>query len=81
MFAFQQPNPIIVRVVETPVESTSIPDILVGALGLTAVLLLSAAILGALLGGLLIGYKMLRAKLNLEPAPDRDALRVTPGAH
>ena len=53
-------------------------DILVGALGLTGVLLLAALLLGAALGGALIGFKLLRAKYNLEPQSDRDALRVTP---
>jgi hypothetical protein len=76
----QQPlNPVIVRVAEQPVESTSMADILVGALGLTGVLLLAALLLGAALGGALIGFKLLRARFNLEPASDRDALRVTPG--
>jgi hypothetical protein len=75
----QQPtNPIVVRVIEEPVESTGISDILVGALGLTGVLLLAALLLGALLGGLLIAVKKLRAKYNLEPIPDSEALRVTP---
>ena len=82
VFALLQPpaNPIIVRIPETPaVESTSIPDILLGALGLTGVLLLSALVLGVVLGGLLIGLKLLRARMNLDPPSDRDALRVTPG--
>ena len=80
VFALQPANPIIVRVPQnTPVESTSIPDILLGALGLTGVLLLSALLLGVVLGGALIGFKLLRARLNLDPPSDRDALRVTPG--
>jgi hypothetical protein len=74
----QPSNPIIVRVVEEPVESTTIVDVLVGALGLTSVLLLAAILLGALLGGLLIAVKVLRARYNLEPVPDSEALRVTP---
>ena len=74
-----QPQPLIVKVVEPAVESTSIADILVGALGLTGAMLFAALILGAALGGLLIGYKKLRARLNLEPVPDSEALRVTPG--
>jgi hypothetical protein len=78
MFALQS-SPIIVRVAEQPVESTSISDILVGALGLTGVMLLAALLLGAALGGALIGVKLLRARLNPERTPDRDALRVTPG--
>jgi len=77
----QQPaNPIIVRLPQdAPVESTSVSDILIGAMGLTGVLLLSALLLGVLLGGALIGYKMLRARMNLDPPSERDALRVTPG--
>jgi hypothetical protein len=71
--------PVIVRVVEPAVESTSIADILVGSLGLTGAMLLAALILGGILGALLIGYKKLRARLNLEPIPDSEALRVTPG--
>ena len=36
-------------------------------------LLLAAVLLGALLGGALIGYKLLRARLNLDPPADRDS--------
>jgi hypothetical protein len=80
MFAFQQqPNPIIVHVVEQPVESTSLSDVIVGALGLTGALLLAAVVLGAVLGGILIGVKLLRARFNLERPSESDSLRVTPG--
>ena len=75
----QPANPIIVQVVEKPVESTSVGDIIIGALGLTGVLLLSAILLGAALGGILIGVKLLRARYNLEPPRDAEALRITPG--
>jgi hypothetical protein len=74
----QAANPIVVRVIEEPVKETGISDILIGALGLTGVLLLAALLLGALLGAVLIGVKKLRAKYNLEPVPDSEALRVTP---
>ena len=74
----QPANPIIVRVVEDPVEQTTIVDVLVGALGLTTALLLAAVILGALLGGVLIGIKLFRARYNLDPVPDSESLRVTP---
>ena len=73
-----QTTPIIVQVTEQPVESTSIADVVIGALGLTGVLVLAAIVLGALLGGLLIAFKKLRARYNLEPVPDSEALRVTP---
>jgi hypothetical protein len=74
----QQAQPIIVRVVEEPTKSTTIVDVVVGALGLTGALLLAAILLGALLGGILIGVRVLRARYDLEPIPDSEALRVTP---
>ena len=76
----QAVNPIIVQVVEEPVRSTGVADILIGALGLAGVMTLAALLLGALLGGLLIGYKRFRAKYDLEPVPDSEALRVTPSS-
>ena len=80
MFALQPATPIIVRVAEQTVESTSVSDILVGALGLTGVLLLAAVLLGALLGGALIGYKLLRARMTLETPSDADSMRLPPGS-
>jgi hypothetical protein len=74
----QPTDPIIVRVVQEPVKSTTIVDVLVGSLGLVVALLLAAVILGALLGGILIGIKMFRARYNLEPVPDSESLRITP---
>jgi hypothetical protein len=41
-------------------------------------MLLAALLLGVALGGVLIGFKLLRARFNLEP-PDQGSLRVTPG--
>ena len=76
---FQPASPIIVRVIEEPVHQTTISDVLIGSLGLTGAMLLAAAVLGAVLGGILIGIKLLRARYNLEPIPDSEALRVTPG--
>jgi hypothetical protein len=76
----QSTEPIVVRVIEEPVKSTGVSDILIGALGLTGVLLLSALLLGLLLGGVLISIKKLRAKYNLESASDHEALRVTPSS-
>ena len=76
----QSAQPIVVRVMEEPVKSTGVADILVGALGLTGVMLLAALLLGALLGGVLIGIKKLRAKYNVESVPYSDAMRVTPSS-
>ncbi len=76
----QPSQPIVVRVIDEPVETTGISDIVLGALGLTGVMLLAALVLGAALGGILIGIKRIRAKYNLEPIPDSEALRVTPSS-
>ena len=76
----QSAQPIVVRVLEEPVKSTGVGDIILGALGLTGVMLLAALLLGALLGAALITIKKLRAKYNVEPISDHDALRVTPSS-
>jgi hypothetical protein len=76
----QPAQPIVVHVLEEPVKSTGVADVLIGAFGLTGVLLLAALLLGALLGGILIGIKKLRAKYGVEPVPDSEALRVTPSS-
>jgi hypothetical protein len=76
----QPSNPIVVRVVEEPVETTGVTDILIGALGLTGVMLLAALLLGIALGVVLIGIKRVRARYGLEPVPDSEAMRVTPSS-
>jgi membrane protein CcdC involved in cytochrome C biogenesis len=73
-------NPIVVRVVEEPVKSTTVGDVILGAFGLTGVMVLAALVLGAVLGGVLIWIKKLRVKYDLEPVPDSEALRVTPSS-
>jgi len=72
------PDSIIVKVIEEPVKSTTIVDVLVGSLGLVGALLLAAVVMGAILGATLIGIKLFRARYNLEPVPDSEALRITP---
>jgi uncharacterized protein YneF (UPF0154 family) len=68
-------NPIIVKVVQQPIESTTVADVLIGAIGLTGMLVLVAALLGGLFGGLLIGVKLLRRRLNIEP-PESDIIHL-----
>ena len=68
-------NPIVVQVVQQPVQSTTVADVLVGAIGLTGMLILLAAVLGAVFGALLIGVKLLRRRLNIE-RPDSDVIRL-----
>ena len=72
-----QSQPVMVRVIEPQVESTSVADVLIGAIGLTGVLILVAVLLGAALGALLIGVKKLRARYDLEPIPDSEAFKIT----
>ena len=76
----QPANPIIVRVLEEPVETTGVADVLIGAMGLTGVMVLAALLLGGMLGGILIGIKRLRAKYDLDRPPDPQAMRVTPSS-
>ena len=71
-------EPIIVRVVEQPVQETSLSDVILGSLGLVGVLLVAALLFGVLLGALLIGYKRLRAKDGIDADGDAETLRVTP---
>ena len=77
MFFALQSQPVMVRVIEPQVESTTVADVLIGAIGLTGVLILVALLLGGILGGILIGVKKLRARYNLEPVPDSEAFRIT----
>ena len=56
----QQPiSPVIVKIVGAPTPEVGVVDILVGGLGLTALLLLGAALLGLAVGGLFIAYQRL----------------------
>lgn len=77
MFFLQQ-QPIIVRVVETPVHQTTLTDVIFGALGLVGVLVLAAALMGVVLGGGLIAYKRWRERTGRPVDEDHDAFRVTP---
>ena len=74
----QRNDPIMVRVVEQPVRETTIADVILGSLGLVGVLLMSALVLGALLGGGLVLYKRLTARDGIDAARDAESLRVTP---
>ena len=76
LFAVQS-EPVMVRVVQPAVEETSVADVLIGSIGLTGVLILVAVVLGAILGGVLIGIKKLRSRYNLEPVPDSEAFKIT----
>jgi hypothetical protein len=74
----QHGDPIIVRVVEQPVHETTISDVVFGSLGLVGVLLVSALILGLVLGGALVLFKRWTARDGIDPHGDAESLRVTP---
>jgi hypothetical protein len=69
----QQATPIIVHVAQEPVESTTVADVLIGAIGLTGMLVLIAVLLGGVLGGILIKVKHLRARRS---AADSDIIHI-----
>ena len=71
----QQPTPIIVRVTQEPVESTTVADVLLGAIGLTGLLVIIAVVLGGLLGGILIKMKHLRARRSADGS-DSDIIHI-----
>ena len=73
-----QQNPIVVHVVQQPVESTSLADVLIGAIGLTVALVLLAVVLGGAFGGLLIGVKLLRRRRmeDLDSGSDSDIIHI-----
>ena len=71
-----QQQPIIVHVMQPPIESTTVADVLIGAIGLTGMLVLVALVLGGAFGGILIGIKVLRRRMNIEPSPDSDIIHI-----
>jgi hypothetical protein len=71
-----QPQPIIVHVIQPATESTTVADVLIGAFGLTGLLVLLAVLLGGVFGGILIGIKILRRRWNIEPEPDAGIIHI-----
>ena len=71
-----QQAPIIVHVIQPPTESTTVADVLIGAFGLTGLLVLVALLLGGAFGGILIGIKILRRRMNIEPPSDSDIIHI-----
>ena len=71
-----QQQPIIVHVIQPATESTTVADVLIGAFGLTGLLILLAILLGGVFGGILIGIKVLRRRLNIEPEPDAGIIHI-----
>jgi hypothetical protein len=71
-----QQTPIIVHVVQPPIESTTVADVLIGAIGLTGLLVLVALLLGSAFGGALIGIKILRRRRNAEAEDQSEIIHI-----
>jgi hypothetical protein len=74
----QSSQPIIVHVVQQPVESTTLSDVIIGSIGLTGALLIVALLLGLVLGGILIAFKHLRGRNRPDAGPGSDAIHISP---
>lgn len=68
-----------VHVVEQPVQSTTLSDVVVGAFGLTGALLIVALLMGFVLGGVLIGFRKLRARNKPHQDPGAE-IHISPYA-
>jgi hypothetical protein len=78
-----QPQPIMVTVADAPVDETTVADVLLGAMGLTGVLILAALVMGLVLGGLIIAYKRYRERGRTDgpkAGADSDAIHISPYA-
>jgi hypothetical protein len=53
-------QPIIVRLADQPVRGFGLGDVLMGAVGVTGVMLLGAVMLGLVLAGAIVGYRKLK---------------------
>ena len=60
MFGLQPVTPVIVKVVSDPTPQVTVVDVLVGALGLTGVIVAGSFALGGVVGLLLIAYSRWR---------------------
>ncbi len=75
-----QPSaPIMVHVVQEPVKSTTLSDVLVGAFGLTGALLIVALVAGLVLGAVLIGFGRLRGRNKPHQDPGAE-IHISPYA-
>jgi hypothetical protein len=69
-------EPLIVKIVETPSDPTGLADVLIGAFGLTGVLILIAVAAAAAMAGVLFWFRQ-RAAESSGPTDTIDEHRVT----
>lgn len=76
-----QSQPIMVTMVESPADATTVADVLLRTIGLIGLLILVAVILGLLLGGALVTWKRLRERHNTagpRAGAESDAIHISP---
>ena len=69
-------EPLIVKIVETPSDPTGLADVLLGAFGLTGVLILVAVVAAAAMAGVLFWFRQ-RGVESSAPGDNVDQHRVT----
>jgi hypothetical protein len=73
----QASGPMVVKIIEEPARETTVVDVLLGAIGLTGVLILIALLLGLILGGLFILYRKVQARRRpYRPEPGEGVPRI-----
>jgi hypothetical protein len=71
-------QPVIVQVIDGPTPETTVADVLLGAVGLIGVLVISAVLLGLLMGGVLVAARVRRARRGLDRGFTRTRLGLGP---
>ena len=74
LFDLQPITPTIVKVVPAPAREIGVLDVLIGALGLTGVIVLGSVVLGCVLGAIIIGFKRWRAERPYDPLEDESSI-------
>lgn len=71
----QPVTPVVVKVIDAPSQETSVADILVGAFGLVAIVLVAAALIGLVAGALF--FQARRWRRDAEGPGDAAALNLS----
>ena len=78
MLGIQPVTPVIVKVISEPTPQVTVVDVLVGALGLTGILVAGSILLGGGVGLLLIAYSRWRtARMDDAGASDHTSLDLS----
>jgi len=73
----QPSGPVVVKILQEPARETTVVDVLLGAIGLTGVLILIALLMGLALGGFFILYRKVQARRRpYRPEPGEEVPRI-----